>query len=77
MLSTLQIQILGKGNCYDDTCQLSFMSEATVFTFLTFCERCAEELYEEHVHLPEGAGHRTSWITTTRLASPALSAPLT
>ena len=52
------LQILGRGNCLDDTSQLSLMSEATVYTcFHAFCKYFAEELYGDHILLPTGAAH--------------------
>ena len=52
------LQILGRGNCFQDTSKLSLMSEASACTcFHIFCKRFAEELYDEHIHLPTGAAH--------------------
>ncbi|CAN0416889.1 unnamed protein product, partial [Ascophyllum nodosum] len=52
------LQILGRGNCFQDTSQLSLMSEAPACTcFHIFCKRFVEELYDEHIHLPTGAAH--------------------
>lgn len=47
------LQILGRGNFYDDIVQFSGMSEATVGrTFHIFCECFATKLYETWIHLP-------------------------
>lgn len=52
------LQILGRGNCYHDVCQMSYMSESAVCqTFHTFCRLFAEELYDEYIRLPVGPEH--------------------
>ncbi|CAN0506339.1 unnamed protein product, partial [Scytosiphon promiscuus] len=49
------LQILGRGNCFDDISQMSLMCEPTAAaTFHTFCRRFAHDLYDEHVFLPQG-----------------------
>lgn len=48
--------MLGRGNCFDDVQQLSFMSEQVACqTFHEFNELFARELYSEYVSLPKGA----------------------
>lgn len=50
------LQRLGRGNFFDEVCQLSFMSESTVqSSFHLFCKHFAEELYDDHIYLPTGA----------------------
>ena len=50
------LQMLGRGNCFPDTSQLSLTSEAAVCTCShIFCKRFAEDLDDEHIHLPTGA----------------------
>ncbi|CAM9899303.1 unnamed protein product, partial [Ectocarpus sp. 8 AP-2014] len=50
------LQILGRGNCFDDICQLSLMSKPmAAATFHKFCKHFAEELFEEHIYLPTGS----------------------
>lgn len=49
------LQILGRGNCFDDINQLSLMSKSmAASTFHKFCARFAEEMFEEHIYLPTG-----------------------
>ncbi|CAB1116465.1 unnamed protein product [Ectocarpus sp. CCAP 1310/34] len=50
------LQILGRGNCFDDICQLSLMSKPmAAATFHKFCKHFAQELFEEHIYLPTGS----------------------
>lgn len=50
------LQILGRGNCFDDILQLSLMSKSmAAATFHKFCSHFAKEMFEEHVYLPTGS----------------------
>ncbi|CAN0410174.1 unnamed protein product, partial [Pylaiella littoralis] len=49
------LQILGRGNCFDDINQLSLMSKSmAAATFHKFCKNFAKEMFEEHIYLPTG-----------------------
>ncbi|CAM9629798.1 unnamed protein product [Discosporangium mesarthrocarpum] len=49
------LQILGRGNCFDDIEQLSGMSESrTQRTFYHFCECFARDMYAKWTYVPEG-----------------------
>lgn len=49
------LQILGRGNCFDDIPTMSFMSEQTIqYVFHEFTERFAHDFYPKHVLFPEG-----------------------
>ena len=49
------LQILGRGNCFDDILQLSLMSKSmAAATFHKFCKHFAEEVFDEHIYLPTG-----------------------
>ena len=53
------LQILGRGICCDDVCQMSLMSESTVYTTFHECFEClAGELYHRHVSLPTGTAQQ-------------------
>ena len=50
------LQILGRGNCFDDIVQLSLMSKSmAAATFHKFCKHFAEEMFDEHIYLPTGS----------------------
>lgn len=49
------LQILGRGNCFDDILQLSLMSKSmAAATFHKFCKHFAQEMFVEHIYLPTG-----------------------
>lgn len=49
------LQVLGRGNFFDDVSQLSFMSESVAqASFHVFCKNFAAELYDSHIYLPTG-----------------------
>ncbi|CAM9274653.1 unnamed protein product, partial [Pylaiella littoralis] len=49
------LQILGRGNCFDDINQLSLMSKSMAAAiFHKFCKSFAKEMFEEHIYLPTG-----------------------
>eukprot|EP00904_Undaria_pinnatifida_P003091 jgi/Undpi1/12783/HiC_scaffold_6.g02451.m1 len=50
------LQVLSRGNCFDDIKQLSLISESMAqATFHKFCSHFARELYDEHIRVPVGA----------------------
>ncbi|CAN0152310.1 unnamed protein product, partial [Laminaria digitata] len=51
------LHILGRGNnCLPDVCRMSLMTkEAVQATFHKFTKRLAQDVFSEHVRLPEGA----------------------
>ena len=50
------LQVLSRGNCFDDIKQMSLISESTAqAVFHKFCGHFASELYDEHIRLPTGA----------------------
>ncbi|CAM9541507.1 unnamed protein product, partial [Choristocarpus tenellus] len=49
------LQILARGNCFDDIKQLYGISESTAQnTFHRFCECFARDMYSKWIYLPEG-----------------------
>lgn len=49
------LQVLGRGNCFDDICQMSNMGEPTAQrVFHTFCKKFAVEMFDKWIHLPTG-----------------------
>lgn len=49
------LQILSRGNVFQDIYHMSFISFQTVAaTFHSFCKYFAEELYEQYIYLPTG-----------------------
>jgi len=49
------LQILGRGNCFQDIYHMSFMSlQTAATTFHSFCKYFSEEMYDEHIYLPTG-----------------------
>lgn len=60
--------MLGLGNWFNNLHHQTFISDAVaISTIHTFCERCAEELYEEHIHLPTGPAHEKTMEEYHRL----------
>ena len=62
------LQVLSRGNCFDDIRQLSLISEATAqATFHKFCALFAQELYDEHIRMPVGAAKKKAMGEYNRL----------